>query len=96
MNLLTRWIAFALFAVVPMLVSPAWAFTDSNAELKEAAANRPARVVVTGKAAPPVRTAWVPTSAKKLDGFRPVLPPDEAAVATRPQTVAKADTPARR
>jgi hypothetical protein len=91
MNTLRRWIAFASFAAVLVLAGPARAFTDSNAELKEAAGDRAARVVVQGKAAPPVRTVWVPTSAKKLDGFKPVLPPEAPSTA---QTLAKAELPA--
>lgn len=52
------------------------AFTDANAELKEAAPARLARVVITGRAAtPPVRPAWVPASPKRLDSFTPELPP---------------------
>ena len=106
MNSLRRWIAFASFAAVLALPTSARAFTDSNAELKEASADRSARVVVTGKAAPPVRTAWVPPSAKSLDGFKPVLPPERAlglAMAqahaqsqsqARTQTLARAEVPA--
>lgn len=108
MNSLPRWIAFASFAAVLVLATSARAFTDSNAEVKEATADRYARVVVTGKAAPPVRTAWVPPSAKSLDSFKPVLPPERAlglAMAqahahaqvqsqARTQTLARAEVPA--
>ena len=90
MNNAPRWIALASFAAVFATAGPTLAFTDSNAELKEAAADRPARAAVVGKTAPPVRTAWVPTSAKRLDGFKPVLPPERDAA----QTLAKAELPA--
>lgn len=95
-TLLPRWIAFASFAAVLVLASTtARAFTDSNAELREAAAERANRVVVVGKAAPPVRTAWVPASPKSLDGFKPVFPNDPVVVARhRPLLLAKAETPA--
>jgi hypothetical protein len=93
---LPRWIAFASFAVVLVLATTsARAFTDSNAELKEAAAERSNRVVVTGKAERPVQTAWVPTTPKSLDGFKPVFPADPVVVARHhPMLLAKADAPA--
>lgn len=95
MNRLPRWISFASFAAVLVLASaPARAFTDDNAEMKEAAAERGVRVVVTGKAGLPRRTVWVPPSAKSLDGFRPVFPEDRMAMAARPQRVAAAEAPA--
>lgn len=90
-----RWIAFALPLVVALIgaATASQAFTDSNAELKEAAVDRPTRVVVIGQAAPPARAVWVPTSPKRLDGFAPVLP----AEARAPQTkLAKAEAPAAR
>ena len=95
-TLLPRWIAFASFAAVLVLAtSAARAFTDSNAELKEAAAEATNRVVVVGKATPPVRTAWVPASPKSLDGFKPVFPNDPIVVARhRPLLLAKAEAPA--
>ncbi|RYE81679.1 MAG: hypothetical protein EOO80_00295 [Oxalobacteraceae bacterium] len=68
----------------------AHAFTDTNAELKEAAASaRPAKVGMPARAAS-AQTAWVPVSAKRLDSFKPVLParPDAA------QTLARAELPA--
>jgi len=89
MNTLTRRIAFALPAATLALAGAAQAFTDANAELKEAARSKAERVVVTGKAAPPAQVAWVPTSSKKLDGFKPVLPPEP-----RAETVARAELPA--
>jgi len=94
MNRNTRWIALALLAAA----SAAQAFTDSDADMKEAAADRAARVVITGKAAPqaPVRTAWVPPTAKSLDGFKPVFPREPVVVARqRPMLLlAKAEQPA--
>lgn len=76
MNPLPRWMAFASFpAVLALKMSATHAFTDTNAELKEAAAERAAPPVLAVRpVAVPVRTAWVPTSAKALDGFRPVFP----------------------
>ncbi len=80
----TRWssaLTLAPLAVLTLqgLTLNAYALTDSNADLKEAAADRSARVLVTGRAAPPaVRTAWVPVSPKRLDSFKPVLPPERA------------------
>ena len=76
MNSLPRWIAFASPAAVLVLATSAHAFTDSNAELKEAKADRAARDVVAAQA--PVRTAWVPPSPKSLAGFKPVLPEELA------------------
>lgn len=79
MNLYRSTVFASLAAAVVLAAIPAFAYTDGNAELKGAAADRAARVVITGKATPPARTAWVPVSAKKLDGFRPVLPPEPQA-----------------
>lgn len=80
------------FAVVPLMLAalPAVAFTDGNAELREAAADRSARGVVTGRATP-ARTAWVPLTPKALDGFRP--PPQQQPATT---TVARAGAPAQK
>lgn len=114
METLIRWISalpFTPLAVLTLqgLALNAQAFTDSNAELKEAAADRAAAaVVVAAKAAPPARRLWVPPTAKSLDGFKPVLPPERAlglAMArahalsraqaqAEAQTLAKADAPA--
>ncbi|WP_157275749.1 hypothetical protein [Pelomonas sp. Root1444] len=94
MNSLPRWIAFPPSAAVLVLVTSAHAFTDSNAELKEAKADRSARVVVAAQATVPVRTAWVPPSPKSLDGFKPVLPPDRVAAPSGAPLLAKADAPA--
>ena len=96
MNKLPRWIAFASFATVLVLaMNGARAFTDTNAEMKEAAPERLAPVVVTGKATPPTRTAWVPASPKALDGFKPVYPNEPVVVARhRPVLLAKAEAPA--
>lgn len=97
MNKLPRWIAFASFASTLVLaMNGARAFTDSNAELKEAAADRKDVVVVTGKAVRPVQTAYVPASPKALDGFKPVFPSEPVVVARqRPMLVAKAEKPKR-
>jgi hypothetical protein len=89
MNTLIHRIAFASFTVALVPGGVAQAFTDANAELKEVARNKPERVVVTAKAAQPAQVAWVPTSSKKLDGFKPVLPPEP-----RAETVARAESPA--
>lgn len=86
---LPRWITYAsLAAVLVFAVTGARAFTDSNAELKEAATDRTARVLSAGRTVPPVQTAWVPVSAKRLDGFKPVLPLE------RSTALAKAEVPA--
>ena len=93
MTSLSRWIASLPLTPLAVLtlqgvVPNAQAFTDSNAELKEAQASR--RVLPTAPAAkPPVRAAWVPTSPKRLDSFKPVLPPEPEAL-----RVAKAETAA--
>ncbi|RTL41643.1 MAG: hypothetical protein EKK53_13305 [Burkholderiales bacterium] len=85
MNALPRWIAFASApAVLALHLSATHAFTDSNAELKEVAADRPAvpvAPVVTRSAGARPAVAWVPLSAKSLDGFRPVLPEERLAAA---------------
>lgn len=92
MNPKTRWIALAVLTAA----SAAQAFTDLDADMKEAAADRSARVLITGKAArpavAPVRTAWVPPTAKSLDGFKPVFPRDPVVIARqRPMLMAKAE-----
>lgn len=60
-----------LGAFVLGLVTPAMAFTDSNAEMQvlsqDQALAGPAR-------APAAQALWVPPSAKSLDGFRPPAP----------------------
>lgn len=96
MNTLPRRITFASFAAALVLATPAArAFTDSNADLREATADRSARVVVTGKAERPVQMAWVPMTAKSLDGFKLVLPEERLATArNRAPVLAKADVPA--
>lgn len=82
-------IALALSVTVLALVS-AQAFTDTNADLKEAAVrHRPQRAVKTFKAVPPAQTAWVPVSSKRLDGFEPVLPASPEVA----QTLARAELP---
>lgn len=91
MNALSRWIASATAAALLAPLPAARAFSDGNAALKEAAADRSARVVVTGKAAAPVRTVWVPPTAKSLDGFKPVLPADRAEPVPPAPALARAD-----
>ena len=96
MNRLPRWIAFASAPVVLALsMTATHAFTDSNAELKEAVADRAVVPVVTHGAGARPAVAWVPLSAKSLDGFRPVLPADRLAAAQgRATQVAQADATA--
>lgn len=97
LNLPYRWIVLlSAAAAVVLTVSPAQAFTDSNADLKDAAPARSARVVVVAKAAPPVQAAWVPPTAKRLDGFKPLLPLERVAATAPPasQKLARAE-PAR-
>jgi len=90
MNSLYRWTALASLAAALVLVATASpAFTDSNAELKEASADRSARVVVVAKAAPAKPSVYVPlATAKQLDSFTPVPPAGRSIVVTR---LAKAD-----
>jgi len=90
MNSLYRWITLSSLAAALVLVATASpAFTDSNAELKEASADRSARVVVVVKAAQPKPALYVPlATAKQLDGFKPVLPSERGIAVTR---LAKAD-----
>ncbi|MFT7774440.1 hypothetical protein [Roseateles sp.] len=88
----------ALFPLVTALVLAAVsarAFTDSNADLKDAAADHSARVVITGKAERPMQTAWVPATPKSLDGFTPVVAGERLAAArNRATLLAKADAAA--
>ncbi|WP_457423447.1 hypothetical protein [Roseateles sp. P5_E7] len=90
MNSLYRWITLSSIAAALVLVATASpAFTDANAELKEARADRSARVVVLVKAAPPKPALYVPlATAKQLDSFKPVPPSDRSIAGTR---LAKAD-----
>lgn len=83
MNLLIRWIAsltLTPLAVLTLqgLAVEALALTDSNAEVKEAAADRAGEALAA--AAPPraAPAVYVPVSAKRLDRFQPVLPPERA------------------
>lgn len=99
MNNLPRWIAFASVPVVLALKQTAtYAFTDENAALKEAAADRNAVVTAVAAArvpAPPRPTAWVPMPAKTLDGFRPVFAEERLAGArSRATVLAQAAAPA--
>ncbi|MFN3303191.1 MAG: hypothetical protein ACK44A_05655 [Roseateles sp.] len=72
----SRWIAFSLPLAVALLgaASAVQAFTDSNAELKEVAADRRAQTLAAAQVRPPLRAVRVPPSPKQLDGFAPVLP----------------------
>ncbi|KQW50782.1 MULTISPECIES: hypothetical protein [unclassified Roseateles] len=92
---LSRWIAYTSLATVLGLgATAAQAFNDLNADLKEAAVDRSARVVVTGKAHRPVQTVWVPAAVKSLDGFQPVLPDERVMQArSRATLLAKAGAP---
>jgi hypothetical protein len=96
MNSLYRWTALSVVAATfVLLAAAAPAFTDSNADQKEVAADRVARIVMVAKAVPPKPVAWMPlATAKQLDGFKPVLPPEHGIAAGRlpaQQTLAKAD-----
>lgn len=94
MNRLPRWIAFASAPAVLLLqMTATQAFTDSNAEIKEAAAQRAVVPVVTRSAGARPAVAWVPPSVKSLDGFRPVFA-DERLAAARGTQVAQAGVPA--
>lgn len=92
MNRLPRWIAFASAPAVLMLkMTATHAFTDSNAELKEAAAERAVVPVMSRAAGARPAVAWVPLSAKSLDGFRPVFDEERLAAArTRNTQLAQA------
>lgn len=96
MDRLPRWIAFAAApAVLVLKVTATQAFTDSNAELKEAAAERVVLPAVTRAAGARPAGAWVPLSAKSLDGFRPVFDEERLAAArARGTQVAQAGAPA--
>ncbi len=84
---LPRWIALASLASFLVLVfAPAQALTDSNADLKEATADRGSRVSLSRVAGPASRgpvphVVWVPVAAKRLDSFKPVLPPASIQIA---------------
>jgi hypothetical protein len=94
MNRLPRWIAFASAPAVLLLqMTATQAFTDSNADQKEAAAERPVVPVVTRAAGARPAVAWVPPSVKSLEGFRPVFA-DERLAAARGTQVAQAGVPA--
>ncbi|HEV6966772.1 MULTISPECIES: hypothetical protein [Roseateles] len=95
MNTSPRWmnaLVIGPLAVLTLqgLTVNAFALTDTNAELREAAADRQAHVAAPAtKAARPAQVAWVPVSAKRLDGFKPVLPAERGDVPR--QTLARAD-----
>lgn len=99
MNTVPRWMAFASVpAVLALRMAATQAFTDSNAEMKEAAFERraaQAAVPVVAMAQPsPPRTAWVPASPKSLDGFRPVFADERLAEARRRATLLAQASPA--
>ena len=82
MQKMTRWISPLIWTPLAVLTLQGLAFdaqalNDTNAELKEAAANRAAQVAVA-QAQRPVQTVYVPATAKQLDGFKPVLPPERS------------------
>jgi hypothetical protein len=103
MNFLPRWMAQLTrspLAVLTLqgLAMNAQAFTDTNAEMKEHAAAKPVPIVAKVPPAKPVQLVWVPPTAKSLDGFKPVLPPEPARLADAQrgtQTLAKADAATR-
>src|SRR5262245_44683224 len=102
MKTLSRWIAHLTVTPLAVLalqgvVLDARAFTDTNEEMRHQPTEQRAVAGARAPAVKPVQVVWVPPTAKSLDGFRPVLPPDRSMVAARPQaqpqvqTVAKAD-----
>ncbi len=99
MKTLPRWLALASIpALLTLRMAAAQAFTDSDAELKEAAAER-TRVAAAGALAPtprvaPPRMAWVPLSPKSLEGFRPVFADERVAEARRRSTLLAQASPA--
>lgn len=112
MHSLNRWISPLTWTPLAVLTLQGLAFnaqalTDTNAELKEAAANH-AQAAQLAQARRPVQTVYVPATAKQLDGFKPVLPPEralglamaqahaqsKAPTAAQDQLLAKADAPA--
>lgn len=61
------------------LAAPAQAFTDANAELREAAETRRSSAAAAAPVVPAAtRAVWVPVAPKRLDGFRPVMPAQPA------------------
>ena len=99
MNTVPRWMAFASVpAVLALRMAATQAFTDSNAELKEAAAERAgaaalAPVAQAPRVTPP-GTAWVPLSPKSLEGFQPVFADERLAQARRRATLLAQASPA--
>lgn len=99
MNTWPRWMAFASVpAVLALRMAATQAFTDSNAEMKEAAVERAAvveaaRVAQAPRAASP-GPAWVPLSPKSLEGFRPVFADERLAHARRRATQLAQASPA--
>jgi hypothetical protein len=77
-SLYRRLASFPLVTALAGGAAAVVAFTDENADMKEAAADRSERRAVIAKAATPKATIWVPlATAKQLDGFKPVLPPGQ-------------------
>ncbi len=82
-----RLASFPLIAALASSAAAVMAFSDENADMKEAAADRAQRRVVAAQAPAPRATVWVPlATAKQLDGFKPVLPPERARQAGQAQT----------
>lgn len=99
MNTFSRWMAFAAVpAVLVLRMAATQAFTDSDAELKEAAAERrvaqAAGVVAQVPRVAPPRTAWVPLSPKSLEGFQPVFADERLTEARRRATLLAQASPA--
>ena len=83
MTTLTRWISSLTLTPLAVLTLQGLAFnaqalTDTNAELKEAAADRATQATTVAQVRRPVQTVYVPATAKQLDRFKPVLPPERA------------------
>lgn len=100
MKTLFRWTAPLTLSPLAALTLQGLAFnaqamTDTNAELKEAAADRTAQVAAVAQVRRPVQTVYVPLPAKRLDGFKPVLPPERALGLAMAQAHAQAQSPAR-
>ncbi|MFG6456363.1 hypothetical protein [Roseateles sp. BYS96W] len=89
-----RLASFPLVAALASSAAAVMAFSDENADMKEAAADRAQRRVMAAQAPAPRKTVWVPlATAKQLDGFKPVLPPErarQAGQAQAPQALAAA------
>lgn len=92
----TRWmssLSLSPLAVLTLQGLPldAQGLTDMAVEVREAAARRAAQQAAA--AAPvqyPVTATYVPVTAKRLDGFKPVLPPERASGLAMAQAHAQA------